>query len=398
MKKKVLVIMLVIGILALNIMTVNANEDIYDILGEQCVIKKTCMVVCTYGRAEAPDVMIFYDFVDKEWRVLHEAGDFGMHAGYIVKSGKYNHVFSKSGNPDIYIPKKHTNDKFTCPNYGYRDLSFISGGNEVCFDNNGKWCEEDKSNFGTDFSPYNKLYDFNDELKNYFDLWYQNDVKSSLSCDSIKNEENKEIAKNLIDRFKSDMESMFVFNGATAEQLPSFVINSPSWNYVVSTISDDVVEVANDCQAQADQAYENGEISAEEYGNIINTVSELIQITETETELQLNPNINGATSEYWNQQIECEDIFEFDKEGSVGWMLQTIFNYIKVLGPIIVVLLSSIDFIKAVVGTDEKAMKEAQSKLIIRLIAALALFLIPTLIQLLLSFINITLSDGCYVK
>ena len=65
-----------------------------------------------------------------------------------------------------------------------------------------------------------------------------------------------------------------------------------------------------------------------------------------------------------------------------------LFNYIKIIGPILVVLLSAIDFIKAVLGTDEKAMKEAQNKLIIRLVAAVALFLVPTLVQLLLSFIN----------
>ena len=36
------------------------------------------------------------------------------------------------------------------------------------------------------------------------------------------------------------------------------------------------------------------------------------------------------------------------------------------------------------------AMKEAQNKLIIRLVAAVALFLVPTLVQVLLSFINAT--------
>ena len=131
---------------------------------------------------------------------------------------------------------------------------------------------------------------------------------------------------------------------------------------------------------------------------IFNKIKKIIEVTETEIAIQLDPNKNEASTDYWNQEIECEDIFEFDKEGSVGWMLQTIFDYIKVIGPVIVVLLSAIDFIKAVVGTDEKAMKEAQSKLIIRLVAALSLFLIPTLIQLLLNFINVTLSDGCYLK
>lgn len=95
-------------------------------------------------------------------------------------------------------------------------------------------------------------------------------------------------------------------------------------------------------------------------------------------------------SENFNKEIECPDIIDIDTPGSFGWMLNTVLNYIKIIGPILVVLLSAIDFIKAVVGFDEKAMKEAQSKLIIRLVAALCLFLVPTLVQLLLSFINAT--------
>ena len=87
--------------------------------------------------------------------------------------------------------------------------------------------------------------------------------------------------------------------------------------------------------------------------------------------------------------IGCDDIFGTE-EGSFGWLLNTILGYIRVIGPILVVILSSIDFIKAVVGFDEKAMKEAQNKLIIRLVCAVALFLVPTLVQLLLSFINET--------
>ena len=88
--------------------------------------------------------------------------------------------------------------------------------------------------------------------------------------------------------------------------------------------------------------------------------------------------------------VECNDIIDINDPGSVGWILYTILNYIKIIGPILVVLLSAIDFIKAVVGFDEKAMKEAQSKLVIRLVAAIGLFLVPTLVQVLLSFINAT--------
>ena len=88
-----------------------------------------------------------------------------------------------------------------------------------------------------------------------------------------------------------------------------------------------------------------------------------------------------------DNEISC-DIFGLENEGSVGWILQKIFDYIKVIGPILVVLLSAIDFIKVILSSDEKVMKQAQSRLVIRLIAAIALFLLPTLIQLAMSLIN----------
>lgn len=107
---------------------------------------------------------------------------------------------------------------------------------------------------------------------------------------------------------------------------------------------------------------------------------------------------NAIDTSGWNGSIECSDIFKINEEGSFGWMLNTILGYIKVIAPILVVLLSAIDFIKAVFGFDEKAMKEAQHKLIIRLIAAVALFLIPQLIQLIMNFINVSLDPACFLQ
>lgn len=134
--------------------------------------------------------------------------------------------------------------------------------------------------------------------------------------------------------------------------------------------------------------------------DIYNSYNDRIDALEEDADV-IRDNIdeqNGSFDDEWeelgenvdlnnfNQDIGCE-IFS-EEPGSFGWLLNKVLGYIKVIGPILVVILSSLDFIKAVVGTDEKAMKEAQSKLIIRLVCALALFLVPTLVQLLFSFIN----------
>lgn len=109
--------------------------------------------------------------------------------------------------------------------------------------------------------------------------------------------------------------------------------------------------------------------------------------------------INNATLEGLNQKYDnCSQLIDTKTEGSFGWLLQKLLNYIKIAGPILVVLLSALDFIKAVASSAEDAFKKAQSRLIIRLIAALALFLVPTFVQLLLGLINGISDPTCGLK
>jgi|GEM_PF-4767079 len=108
---------------------------------------------------------------------------------------------------------------------------------------------------------------------------------------------------------------------------------------------------------------------------------------------------NNATLDGLNQKFDkCSQLINTTKEGSFGWLLQKLLNYIKVAGPILVVLLSALDFIKAVASSAEDAFKKAQSRLTIRLIAALALFLVPTFVQLLLGLINGISDPTCGLK
>ena len=85
-------------------------------------------------------------------------------------------------------------------------------------------------------------------------------------------------------------------------------------------------------------------------------------------------------------------------ENSVAWLLQEIFNYIKVLGPIMVVVFSSVDFIKVIINSDDDQMKKAGKKLGIRIILALSLFFIPTIIQVLLYSFGITANPTCGIQ
>lgn len=87
-----------------------------------------------------------------------------------------------------------------------------------------------------------------------------------------------------------------------------------------------------------------------------------------------------------------------DDEKSVAWLLQQVFNVIKIVGPVIVIVLSSIDFAKVIIKNDDEAMAKAQKKLIIRLILAASLFFIPLLVELALKIFGLTGSSTGGIK
>ena len=61
---------------------------------------------------------------------------------------------------------------------------------------------------------------------------------------------------------------------------------------------------------------------------------------------------------------------------------------LKILIPIIIIIFGIVDFAKAVIASDENKMKESQKKFIRRLLIAVAIFFVPTLLNLVINIIN----------
>ncbi len=97
--------------------------------------------------------------------------------------------------------------------------------------------------------------------------------------------------------------------------------------------------------------------------------------------------------------INCND----PEEQALFQEFQKIFDWIKILVPIILIVMGVFDFGKAVLASDEKAIKQAQGKFIKRIIIALIIFLLPTIIEILFNILrdntNIKVNDPlCGVK
>ena len=99
-----------------------------------------------------------------------------------------------------------------------------------------------------------------------------------------------------------------------------------------------------------------------------------------------------------NLQIlaNCDSVLGSTSDpNSVAWLLQQILNYIRALGPAIVVVLSGVEFAKVIVTSDDDGMKKAQKKLIYRLILIVALFFVPTITFAILDIFGMTNDPTC---
>jgi len=99
------------------------------------------------------------------------------------------------------------------------------------------------------------------------------------------------------------------------------------------------------------------------------------------------------------EDITCESIFyDGDEFNDFGQLLQDIFLFIKVLAPILLIALSSLDYIKAIASKDADELKKANERFIKRLIAAVALFLLPFILDFVFDIFGVYDMQTCGIK
>lgn len=120
----------------------------------------------------------------------------------------------------------------------------------------------------------------------------------------------------------------------------------------------------------------------------LNGVSKYVQIAANNSATDLKNNFDSKQN--------CKSLLgNPDDDKSVAWLLVKILNYLRILGPLLVVVLSGIEFAKTIVSSDDEHMKKAESRLVTRLILVAVLFLVPTLTKLLLQIFNVISDPMC---
>lgn len=89
-----------------------------------------------------------------------------------------------------------------------------------------------------------------------------------------------------------------------------------------------------------------------------------------------------------NFMVQCDDILPVVK------FIRGIFTLIQWLIPIALILMGSVDLGKAVLSSDDKEIKQATSKLIKRAIAAVAIFFIVVIVNLVMGLVGDSDAEG----
>lgn len=87
-----------------------------------------------------------------------------------------------------------------------------------------------------------------------------------------------------------------------------------------------------------------------------------------------------------------------EQPDTVAWLLNKVLGYLKILGPMLVIIFSVIDFTKIIVSGDDEQAQKIYKKFIYRLILIVVLFFLPTLIMALLRLFHFTSDPICSFK
>lgn len=124
------------------------------------------------------------------------------------------------------------------------------------------------------------------------------------------------------------------------------------------------------------------------------------QEKQNTSSLSSGNNFGNATGTEVNGEevnVDCDTIFgDKDNPDSLRYLINEILMYPKIIVPILLILLGMLDFAKAVISSKEDEMKKAQATFIKRVIAAVAVFFIPLLVDIIMGLADIVWAGTGY--
>jgi len=163
---------------------------------------------------------------------------------------------------------------------------------------------------------------------------------------------------------------------------------------------------------------QNGEIACPKYAVtrklnksntfLSNDISTVKKALDKANEAYYAPNVSSEV--FWgtscngkecvigkNAEVNCNTLFgDSSDEDSLGRLIKDALRYVQIIVPILIILLGSLDLAKAVIASKEDEIKKAQMTFVKRLIAGVAVFFVPVLVNLVMNLAEIVWQDAGY--
>lgn len=387
MKKSFIAIILVLAMCFIEEVKAVNPYDVKQTYGENGYL-----VLCEYEQTGSINAGIYYSFeqvnptdVGKEanWFIYYTKDDI-----YKMFDGSWHpfkNTFAKnkkvSYEKDGQRFKETFGDEFVCP----KNVSIKIGGfpfytDKICFDNDKSCASKYPDGTYTLSTKSETIFDYIDKTFNTF-------VNSYETARRKRNGEdvNEYIKNNLLEYTQKK------YGLGTTYVEPAFVKN-----YIKNKIIDDNdienSEAFKGLQEKMDDLIDKdldkGNITEEQ------AAEEKKQVAEMTSDKLFKKSMSSGIGTDIRDGTDCNAIFGVELTKAI----KSLFRFIQYLGPLLVALLSVVDFAKAALSGDPGDMKKASDKLMKRVIAAVLLFFIPIICGLLFDFGGITVPSSCIVK
>ena len=157
-----------------------------------------------------------------------------------------------------------------------------------------------------------------------------------------------------------------------------------------STLASDAITAASKkCEyAKYADNYKNGKQITEDMFFATLTTDGIIEYDENKGEYTCSEEDKIELFGEKNDDGETYDPNK-DEAPSIRYIINQILGYIRIIVPILIILLGTLDFAKAVLAGKEDNLKKAQSTFVKRLIAGVAVFFVPVIVDIIMDLADI---------
>ena len=219
-----------------------------------------------------------------------------------------------------------------------------------------------------------------DDIEQKIDKKSSNKVKKEIHITL----ENQEKAKKNVEEFLKD----FIKNYLNENKIPQFIKNSDAYKSGVALAKKQFEDLKKSWLAELEDEKNAGTLSEEEFNKIKNNLN------------LIDENFEDVGNDYSNRIDEIDvrpgslDVTPVDMCSNESTSLKVfqVIGYlliiIKIIVPLILIIMGSIDFAKAALSGDDKSTKEAAVQFSKRVLIGLIVFFIPTILDFFLSLIS----------